>query len=181
MSVLSVYHQNRPEQPLKVLTHHDDIAATLAEAGVRLERLDARATLDADAGPDEVLLAYRPQIDRLQAERDFASADVLRVTGNDRQQNELRARFLEEHRHAEDEVRFIVAGRGLFSLRFGELVYAVLCEKGDLLTVPAGIRHWLDMGEHPHLVAIRLFRNSEGWSAEFTGDDIASRFPRLED
>jgi 1,2-dihydroxy-3-keto-5-methylthiopentene dioxygenase len=49
------------------------------------------------------------------------------------------------------------------------------------LTVPAGIRHWLDMGEHPHLVAIRLFRNSEGWSAEFTGDDIASRFPRLED
>src|SRR5690606_25147029 len=114
MSVLSVYHQNRPEQPLKVLTHHDDIAATLAEAEVRFEHLDARAALAADASPEEGLAACRPQIDGLQAERDFASADVLRVTGNDRQQNELRARFLEEHRHAEDEVRFIVAGRGLF-------------------------------------------------------------------
>ncbi|EIK52352.1 oxidase [Stutzerimonas stutzeri TS44] len=181
MSVLSVYHQNRPEQPLKVLTHHDDIAATLAEVEVRLERLDARAALAADASPEEVLAAYRPQIDRLQAERDYATADVLRVTGNDRQQDALRARFFEEHRHAEDEVRFVVAGRGLFNLRLGELVYAVLCEKGDLLTVPAGVRHWLDMGEHPHFVTIRLFRNSEGWSAEFTGDDIASRFPRLED
>jgi 1,2-dihydroxy-3-keto-5-methylthiopentene dioxygenase len=28
---------------------------------------------------------------------------------------------------------------------------------------------------------IRLFSNTDGWVAEFTGDDIASRFPRLDD
>jgi 1,2-dihydroxy-3-keto-5-methylthiopentene dioxygenase len=37
------------------------------------------------------------------------------------------------------------------------------------------------MGEHPHFVAIRLSSNPEGRVADFTGDDIASRFPRLED
>ena len=47
--------------------------------------------------------------------------------------------------------------------------------------MPAGTRHWFDMGEFPHFVAIRLFNNPEGWVANFTGDDIAGRFPRLED
>jgi 1,2-dihydroxy-3-keto-5-methylthiopentene dioxygenase len=29
-------------------------------------------------------------------------------------------------------------------------------------------------------VAIRLFTNKEGWVANFTGTDIAERFPRME-
>ena len=49
MSVLSVYHESRPEQPLKVLTHLEDIAATLAEVGVQLERWDASAPVAAGA------------------------------------------------------------------------------------------------------------------------------------
>ncbi|MNU11763.1 Acireductone dioxygenase [compost metagenome] len=57
----------------------------------------------------------------------------------------------------------------------------MLCEKNDLISVPAGTRHWFDMGEHPHFVAIRLFNNPEGWVANFTGEDIANQFPRLED
>ncbi len=93
------------------------------------------------------------------------------------QKAELRAKFLDEHRHGEDEVRFFVAGRGLFVLHIEEHVYAVLCERNDLISVPAGTRHWFDMGEHPHFVAVRLFNNPEGWVAQFTGDDIASRFP----
>ncbi|MDF5983467.1 hypothetical protein P4056_25970 [Pseudomonas aeruginosa] len=38
MSSLTVYHENQPEQPLKLLTHAEDIASTLAEVGVRFER-----------------------------------------------------------------------------------------------------------------------------------------------
>lgn len=93
----------------------------------------------------------------------------------------MRAKFLNEHRHGEDEVRFFVAGRGLFTLHIDDYVYAVLCEKNDLISVPAGTKHWFDMGEHPHFIAIRLFNNPEGWVANFTGEDIANQFPRLED
>ncbi len=57
----------------------------------------------------------------------------------------------------------------------------MLCEKNDLISVPAGTKHWFDMGEEPHFVAIRLFNNPEGWVAKFTGDAIAKSSPGLED
>jgi 1,2-dihydroxy-3-keto-5-methylthiopentene dioxygenase len=56
----------------------------------------------------------------------------------------------------------------------------VICEQGDLISVPDGTTHWFDMGPRPHFTAIRLFTNPEGWVANFTGSDIASRFPRFE-
>jgi len=59
-------------------------------------------------------------------------------------------------------------------------VYGVLCEAGDLISVPAGTRHWFDMGGAPDFQCIRLFTTPEGWVADYTGDDIARRFPRLE-
>jgi mannose-6-phosphate isomerase-like protein (cupin superfamily) len=91
----------------------------------------------------------------------------------------FRQKFLNEHTHSEDEVRFFVAGAGQFTLHIGEKVYEVLCEKGDLIGVPDGTRHWFDMSESPYFVAIRLFTNKEGWVANFTGEDIAEQFPRM--
>ena len=120
-------------------------------------------------------------IDQLMTAHGYAAIEVLSVKWEHPQQDPQQARFLAEHHHAADEMRFFVAGRGLLNLHIGEYVYAVLCEKNDLISVPAGTPHWFDMGEHPHFVAIRLFNNPEGWVANFTGEDIANRFPRLED
>ncbi|WP_435608009.1 1,2-dihydroxy-3-keto-5-methylthiopentene dioxygenase [Pseudomonas knackmussii] len=181
MSSLTVYHESAPEQPLKLLCHAEDIAATLAEFGVRFERWQASAPIAPGASQDEVLAAYASQIQRLKDEQGYVTVDVVSLTADHPQKDELRAKFLDEHRHGEDEVRFFVAGRGLFTLHIEDHVYAVLCEKNDLISVPAGTRHWFDMGERPHFVAIRLFNNPEGWVAKFTGDEIARRFPQLED
>ncbi|WP_407315719.1 1,2-dihydroxy-3-keto-5-methylthiopentene dioxygenase [Pseudomonas sp. nanlin1] len=181
MSSLSVYHESSPQVPNKVLTHVDDIAATLAEQGVRFERWQASTPVTPGASQDEVIDAYRGQIDQLMTECGYVTVDVISLNSDHPQKAELRAKFLEEHRHAEDEVRFFVAGRGLFTLHIDDYVYAVLCEKNDLISVPAGTAHWFDMGEFPHFVAIRLFNNPDGWVANFTGQDIAGRFPRLED
>ena len=91
-----------------------------------------------------------------------------------------RSKFLAEHRHAEDEVRFFVAGRGCFYLHLEPEVLAVVCEGGDLLSVPAGTRHWFDMGARPDFVAIRFFEQEDGWIGDFTGDRIGERFPTLD-
>ena len=91
----------------------------------------------------------------------------------------LREKFLNEHTHGEDEVRFFVEGAGLFCLHIGDEVFQVLCEKNDLISVPAHTPHWFDMGSEPNFTAIRIFDNPEGWIAQFTGDDIASAYPRL--
>lgn len=92
----------------------------------------------------------------------------------------LRRKFLDEHTHSEDEVRFFVAGSGLFSLHLGSQVFEVRCEQGDLISVPANTKHWFDMGPEPSFVAIRLFTNPTGWVAHFTGNQIAIQFPRYE-
>ncbi|HCS45173.1 MAG TPA: acireductone dioxygenase [Pseudomonas sp.] len=181
MSSLSVYPLSSPELPNKVLTHFEDIASTLAELGVRFDRWQAATKLQPGANQEEIIGAYQEQIDKLMTERGYITVDVVSLSSDHPQKAELRARLLEEHRCGEDVVRFFVAGRGLFSLHIGDYVYAVLCEKNDLISVPAGTKHWFDMGEQPHFVAIRLFNNPEGWEANFTGEDIASRFPLLED
>jgi 1,2-dihydroxy-3-keto-5-methylthiopentene dioxygenase len=92
----------------------------------------------------------------------------------------FRQKFLAEHMHGEDEVRFFVRGQGLFIIHHGDRVYTMLCEKDDLISVPAGTKHWFDMGPNPRFTAIRLFNNPEGWVAKFTGDEIAKNFPLLE-
>ncbi|MBZ9785162.1 acireductone dioxygenase [Pseudomonas sp. REP124] len=177
MSSLSVFHVSSPEVPNKVLTHFEDIASTLAEQGVRFDRWQAATKLQPGASQEELIAAYQAPIDQLMTERGYVTVDVISHS-NDHPQ---KAEFLDEHRKSEDEVRFFVAGRGLFNLHIDDYVYAVMCEKNDLILVPAGTKHWFDIGENPHFVAIRLFKNQEGLVANFTGDNIASQFPRLDD
>ncbi len=181
MSILSVYHHSTPEQPFKVLTHHEDVAATLAEVGVHLERWQASTAIGPDASDEELVAAYQPQINLLKNAYGHAGVEVLRLTQERYGLGDSRAQELEEYVQSGDEVRLFIAGRGLFNLHIEDRVYAVLCEKGDLILIPAGVRHWFDRGENPHLVAICLFVNPAGRALQFTGDDIASRFPRLED
>jgi 1,2-dihydroxy-3-keto-5-methylthiopentene dioxygenase len=65
----------------------------------------------------------------------------------------------------------------MFYLHTEACVHMVLCERNDLLSVPAGMRHWFDIGSEPYFTVIRLFTAPEGWVARFTGDSIATRFP----
>jgi len=172
MSCLSVYHLSTPDIPNKVLTHLEDIAATLAEHGVRFERWQAQTPLQSGASDHEVIGAYQQSIDKLMAEQGSSGVEVIR---------QVDVGLLAEHSCEEDQLRFFAAGRGLFNLHIGDYIYAVLCEKGDLIGVPAGTRLWVDMGEDPRFVAIRVFNKPEGQVAHFTGDKIAEAFPRLDD
>ncbi|MBA3979262.1 MAG: cupin [Alcanivorax sp.] len=180
MSQLRVYADTRPEEPVQSTRDHDTIAAILADAGVRFERWEANAPVKPGASQDEVIDAYRDDIDRLMTEQGYQTVDVVSLNQDHPDKAALRTKFLDEHRHSEDEVRFFVGGAGLFSLHIRDHVYEVLCEQGDLISVPANTPHWFDMGPNPYFIAIRLFNNPEGWVANFTGSDIASRFPRLD-
>lgn len=180
MSRLRIFDENRPDVPTQTLTEHAAISAALAKVGVRFERWAASQPIKPGASQDEVVAAYRADIDRLMATEGYQSVDVISLASDHPDRAALRAKFLSEHRHSEDEVRFFVAGSGQFTLHLENGVYDVLCEQGDLIGVPDGTPHWFDMGPNPHFIAIRLFTNPEGWVAQFTGEDIAERFPRLE-
>ncbi|PWK92961.1 1,2-dihydroxy-3-keto-5-methylthiopentene dioxygenase [Fulvimonas soli] len=179
MSRLRIFDEARPEAPLSVLDDHAAIARELGRVGVRFERWEAARPVQPGASQDEVIAAYRADIDRLMAEEGYQSVDVISLRPDHPDRAALRRKFLSEHTHSEDEVRFFVAGAGQFTLHIGDRVYDVLCEQGDLIGVPDGTRHWFDMSESPYFVAIRLFTNKDGWVANFTGADIAEKFPRM--
>lgn len=180
MSAIKVFADNAPGTPLQHSVDAAEIAAILASAGVRFEQWETDVTIAPGASQDEVIGAYQTDIDRLVSDEGYQSVDVVSLAPDHPDKAMLRQKFLDEHRHSEDEVRFFVAGQGLFSLHIGEQVFEVLCEAGDLISVPANTPHWFDMGPNPSFIAIRLFNNPDGWVANFTGSDIAQRFSRLE-
>ncbi len=179
-STLRVYDDKNPDSLLLETGDGDRIAAELAKAGVRFERWAADAELPHGADQETVIAAYRSSIDRLIAECGYQSVDVIRLERGTPNTEPMRKKFLDEHQHSEDEVRFFVEGRGAFYLHVGDRVYQTICVKGDLISVPAGTKHWFDMGADPEFTAVRLFINPDGWVANFTGDPIAGGFPKLD-
>ncbi|MCW2488466.1 acireductone dioxygenase [Candidatus Symbiopectobacterium sp. NZEC127] len=179
MSALTIFNDNDASQPVWDSRDADAIQTALAAIGVRFERWQADRTLSASPSAEEVLAAYQHEIDKLVAEKGYQSWDVISLRADNPQKDALRTKFLSEHTHSEDEVRFFVEGAGLFCLHLNGKIYQILCEKNDLLSVPAGTAHWFDMGSEPHFTAIRLFDNPDGWVAHFTGDAIADAYPKL--
>lgn len=179
MSLLAVYANARATQP-EVTGNFSGMAERLAAIGVGFERWEATSPLTQDASQAEVLAAYAGPVERLKQQYGFQSADVINVGPGHPDKAALRQKFLSEHIHSDFEVRFFVGGCGLFFLHPDDRVYAILCEQGDLISVPANVRHWFDLGAEPELRVIRLFTTPEGWVAQFTGDDIAEHFPRME-
>ncbi len=179
-TTLRIFDENDSSAPPRELTDGDAIARELAAVGVRFERWSADRALPPNADSAAILDAYRSSVERVQKDGGYGTVDVLSLAKGTPNTEPIRRKFLEEHAHTEDEVRFFVAGSGAFYLRLGGHVYQAVCVRGDLLSVPAGTRHWFDMGPDPEFTAIRWFNNQEGWVPQFTGDAIAQRFPRYE-
>ncbi|BDO04060.1 1,2-dihydroxy-3-keto-5-methylthiopentene dioxygenase [Klebsiella quasipneumoniae] len=179
MSALTLFSVKDPQTPVWHSTDAKAIQEQLNAKGVRFERWQADRDLGAAPSSETVIADFQHAIDKLVAEKGYQSWDVISLRADNPQKEALREKFLNEHTHGEDEVRFFVEGAGLFCLHIGDEVFQVLCEKNDLISVPAHTPHWFDMGSEPNFTAIRIFDNPEGWIAQFTGDDIASAYPRL--
>jgi 1,2-dihydroxy-3-keto-5-methylthiopentene dioxygenase len=179
-SRLRSYPEDDPGRPILDTSDGARIADELGRLGFRFERWRADVALPEGADQALVLAAYEASVDRLVREGGYSSVDVVRVVRGAPNAAEMRAKFLSEHVHTEDEVRFFVEGAGAFYLHVGQHVHQVICVAGDLLGVPAETRHWFDMGPAPEFAAIRFFNRPEGWVAKFSGSAIADGFPRFE-
>lgn len=180
MTHLTVYPDTDPATILMETSDGGKIAEVLGAIGVGFERWAAPHALAEDADQEAVLAAYESDVSRIMKAGGYQSADVVRAKPDNPNRAELRQKFLAEHTHDDDEVRFFVDGAGAFYLRKDGKVYRVICVRNDLISVPAGITHWFDTGPAPDFCAIRIFTTPEGWVGHFTGDDIASRFPKFE-
>lgn len=158
------------------------IRARLAELDVRYDQWPTRELAD-DADQEAVLAAYAEEVARISAAENFTTVDVARLKNTGQPDfaeiaRGAREKFLDEHTHDDDEVRFFVEGTGTFYLHIGDTVSAIFCERGDLVSVPEGATHWFDMGtDDPQFCAIRFFHDGQGWVGDFTGSPISASFP----
>ena len=175
MTRLTIYENNNSKQPLSITCDENSIKESLSDIGVFYLRWPVKADSDR-ATADDILIHYKDEIDQLNRQFNFNQVDVvsLNQTGV---APEIRHKFLKEHTHDDNEIRYFVAGSGLFYLHAKEKVYAIGCEAGDLINVPKGMKHWFDTGEPAHFTCIRFFEKKEGWVAEYTGDLLANQFP----
>jgi 1,2-dihydroxy-3-keto-5-methylthiopentene dioxygenase len=180
MSRLRIFSEQDALNPLLIAHGNEFIAEQLQKIGVRFEQWQTDAFIKPGASQEDVFTAYKADIDKIVQEKGFKSVDVVSITPDDPDREMKRSKFLSEHFHKEDEVRFFVAGSGLFTLHMENRVYEILCTQGDLIGVPDSTKHWFDMGPAPYFIAIRFFTEPDGWVGHFTGSDWADKFPRFE-
>ncbi len=168
--------------PAENVTLRDDaeVAAFLAGHGIDYERWEPEHPVAADAASETVLFAYASEIDRLKARGGYVTADVIDVKPEMPNLDMMLAKFSREHFHDEDEVRFIIEGRGLFHIHPRNApVFAIEVQAGDLIRVPRGTHHWFDLCAERRIRAIRLFQDQSGWTPHYTDSGVDKGFQPL--
>lgn len=171
MAVLTIPDEARS------ITDAAEITEYLAALGIEYERWQNNAGLDDDASDEAILSAYAPQIERLKHRANYVTADVIDVKPGTPGLEAMLAKFNIEHTHDEDEVRYIIAGRGLFHIhpRAGPVV-AIEVVAGDLIRVPRDTLHWFNLCSERRVRAIRLFQKQSGWTPHYTGTGVEREY-----
>jgi 1,2-dihydroxy-3-keto-5-methylthiopentene dioxygenase len=149
------------------------IAAFLAQYGIWHECWPGAERLCANATNEEILAAYAPEVERLKQRGGYVTADVINVSPATPNLDSLLDRFNKEHTHSEDEVRFTVAGRGVFWIHGDDgVVFSIEVSAGDLINVPAGVKHWFHLCDERAIRCIRLFQDAGGWTPEYVSTGV---------
>lgn len=185
MTLLTIWADDAPATPLLQTSDPAAIAGEMDAIGVHFSRHDL-VEVPVGTLQDGVIEAYRPLIDALVAEHGYTLIDVAQLHPSDDEAAQAtaaaaRLKFLNEHTHDEEEIRFFSQGSGVFYLHVQGKVFAMVCTAGDLLSVPANTTHWFDMGTRPDFTAIRFFHTDDGWVGNFTGSDISQSFPTFDE
>ena len=165
MAVVLISDENR------TITDKAAISEFLAPFGIYHETWPMEERVDPDAAPEAILKAYEAEIDVLKKQGGYVTADVISVSPATPNLDAMLAKFTMEHTHSEDEVRFILKGRGLFHIHPDQgPVFAIQVEAGDLINVPKGTKHWFHLCEDKTIRAIRLFQDMTGWTPAYIAD-----------
>ncbi|MDX2226135.1 MAG: cupin domain-containing protein [Verrucomicrobiae bacterium] len=176
MAILHFPDQNRQ------ITDIPEIRRFLTDRNIWFDQWQASTPLPVEADQETVLAAYRHVLEPFMAQNGYKTADVINLNAHTPNYPAIRNKFLAEHRHTEDEVRFFVQGQGAFWFNLdngSDPVFYVLCQAGDLISVPANTRHWFDAGaENPSVKAIRIFIDASGWVPHYTDSGIDRQYAK---
>ncbi len=166
----------------KVLTEADEIQDFVGQYGLDYEKWnidklhsDEAQGLEVDTEQERILAVFADEVDALKERGGYQTADVIALTPDTPNLDEILAKFDKEHHHTEDEVRFVVDGRGVFVIHADDdTVFDVEVHPGDLLVVPDGTHHWFELCEDKQIQCIRVFSSKDGWVAHYSEPEEAA-------
>ncbi len=165
-----------------VISDFKAIQKLLAKHGIMLAQWVASKELSEDATQEEILAAYDHELKPFMQQNGYVTADVINVHPKTENLMAIREKFMKEHTHSEDEIRFFVDGQGKFWFHLdNEEILCVTCERGDFMSVPKNFRHWFDLAPGYLVKAIRIFSNMEGWTPNYTNSGIDEGFNQRKD
>jgi 1,2-dihydroxy-3-keto-5-methylthiopentene dioxygenase len=172
MAILSI-----PEQNIEI-RDSKEIKEFFNARGIFFDQWNCSVVFNDEATQKEILDAYSKDLNPFMESGGYLTADVISINKLTENYDAIRSKFLAEHTHSEDEIRFFVDGKGIFWFNLEtEPVFNLLCEKGDLISVPAGTKHWFDAGENnPFVKAIRIFIDMSGWVPNYTESKLEQNF-----
>ncbi|MGG4095157.1 acireductone dioxygenase [Paenibacillus lautus] len=120
-----------------------------------------------DDDKKRILDIYDEEIRDLAARRGYKIWDVITLSESTPNIEDLLKKFEEVHTHAEDEIRAIVGGKGIFIIKGSDDVgyFNVELEPGDVISVPENTPHFFTLMENKQIIAVRLFIEENGWVA----------------
>src|SRR5438067_1486851 len=161
----------------RTITDKKAITEYLAGISIDYEVWHPSHPVGPDASNEAILDAYSAEIEKLKARGGYVTADVINVNPQTPGLDAMLARFSREHWHDEDEVRFVVQGRGVFHVHPKDSpVVAIEVEPGDLIRVPKGTLHWFDLCTDRQIRCIRLFQDPTGWTPWYTESGVDEGF-----
>ncbi len=127
-------------------------AAFLGAQGVHAERLPLEPS------------AFQGPLDALKRANGYIEQDIVQLAPETPNLDVICAKFVDEHTHDDDEVRFVLEGEGIFDIRTNDDRWMrVVVEAGDLIVVPAGRNHRFLLTDRKHIRCVRLFKDTSGW------------------
>ncbi len=160
------------------------IQARLARLGITLNFWDApqspraRELMDRQAlseeEREELLQFVEPRFEELKRTQGYAARDMVVIHENIPGLADMLAKFDKVHVHTDDEVRYVLAGRGYFGFvepDGGQFLLEV--SEGDYINVPANAEHWFEMRDSKRIKAVRYFVDNAGWTPVYTRREVA--------
>jgi 1,2-dihydroxy-3-keto-5-methylthiopentene dioxygenase len=133
---------------------------------ITAEELLAEGVYYAQLGTSEG--QYQRPLDLLKQQRGYVEQDVVALAPTTPNLEAICAKFIDEHHHDEDEVRFVLQGEGIFDIRSRDDRWMrVRVEPGDLIVVPKERHHRFLLTESRTIECVRLFQDASGWTPHY--------------
>lgn len=146
-----------PDSTVVTITDSSRIETMLHQNGIMYEIVPANSK----SKSENYLEIYEKQIASLVDKYKFQSVDVVNSTNIKASDLE---KFTHFHSHDDFEIRWFVKGSGVFTYIVDEDEYAVSCDAGTFISLPANMLH--SFYPKTNFACIRFFTDSHGWVAK---------------